>query len=83
MNSLNFEWGEIKNSNNKKKHNVSFEEATTVFSDSYGRFIPDPEHSKGEERYILLGMSSKFRMLLICHCEKNFETIRIISARKT
>ena len=82
MDSLKFEWNDSKNSNNKKKHGVSFEEASTTFSDSLGRLIPDPEHSESEERYILMGMSSKFRVLLVCHCEKNSDTIRIISARK-
>ena len=57
MNSLNFEWDEEKNTKNKKKHGVSFQEAATVFSDVYARLIPDPEHSEGEERYILMGLS--------------------------
>jgi len=82
MNSLSFEWDEAKNTKNKKKHGVSFQEAATVFSDAYARLIPDPEHSKDEERYILMGMSSEFKLLLVCHCEKDSDTIRIISARK-
>ena len=82
MNSLNFEWDEAKNVQNQKKHGVSFQEAATVFSDAYARLIPDPEHSEGEERYILMGLSSKFKLLLVCHCEKDSDTIRIISARK-
>ena len=82
MNCLKFEWDELKESKNQKKHNISFEEATTVFNDSFGRLIPDPEHSESEERYILMGMSSKFKLLLVCHCELNLNTIRIISARK-
>ena len=61
---------------------IAFDKAKTVFSDVLGRLISDPEHSEGEERYILMGMSSQFRILTVCHCERNFDTIRIISARK-
>ena len=82
MNSLNFEWDEQKNSTNKKKHGVSFEEAKTVFSDEFARLIPDPDHSEGEERFILMGVSSKFRLLVVCHGERSSDIIRIISARK-
>jgi len=59
MNSLRFEWDENKNTSNQKKHGISFEEAKTVFSDELGRLIHDPDHSKGEERFILMGMSSQ------------------------
>jgi len=79
MNCLKFEWDEVKESKNQKKYNISFEEATTVLNDSFGRLIPDFE---SEERYILMEMSSKFKLLLVCHCELNSNTIRIISARK-
>lgn len=84
MNDLRFEWDENKNIKNQKKHEgVTFEEAITVFSDINARLIPDPEHSYGEERFILMGMSSNFRILLVCHCERDDEnTIRIISAQK-
>jgi uncharacterized DUF497 family protein len=82
MNSLKFEWDENKNISNLKKHGVSFEEAKTVFSDELGRFIHDPDHSKGEERFILMGMSSQHNLLTVCHCERDLNTIRIISARK-
>jgi len=83
MNSLDFTWDEKKNISNQKKHNgVSFEEAKTVFSDELGRLVLDPEHSDGEQRFILMGMSAKFRILTVCHCEINEDTIRIISARK-
>ena len=82
MNRLSFEWDEKKNSSNQKKHGVSFDEAKTVFDDELGRLIPDPDHSDKEERFILLGVSSKFRLLTICHCERGSNTIRIISARK-
>jgi uncharacterized DUF497 family protein len=83
MNSLNFEWDETKNTTNQKKHRgVSFEEAQSVFSDELGRLVPDPEHSEGEQRFILMGMSAQSRILTVCHCEINEDTIRIISARK-
>ena len=82
MSSLKFEWDENKNISNQKKHKVSFEEAKTVFSDELARLIPDPDHSVGEERFILLGTSSTHNLLTICHCEKSLNTIRIISARK-
>jgi len=82
MNSLKFEWDENKNLSNQKKHNVSFKEAETVFSDELARLIPDPDSSIGEERFILMGMSSQHKLLTVCHCERSSNTIRIISARK-
>jgi len=82
MNSLEFTWDENKNISNQKKHDVAFEEAKTVFSDELARLVPDPEHSDGEQRFILMGMSVQFRILTVCHCEINEDTIRIISARK-
>ena len=62
MSSLSFEWDEKKSTSNLKKHGVSFEEVITVFSDDFGRLIPDPD-SQGEERFILMGMSSQTRIL--------------------
>ncbi len=82
MNRLNFEWDENKNASNQKKHGVCFNEAKTVFIDEFGRLIHDPDHSEDEERFILIGMSSRYRILTVCHCERNSDTIRIISARK-
>ena len=83
MNDLKFTWDEKKALKNQTKHNVSFEEAITVFLDDFGRLILDPEHSEDEDRFILLGKSNKFKFLLVCHCyRKNGEEIRIISARK-
>ena len=82
MSSLNFEWDDNKNALNQKKHGVSFEEAKTVFADELGRLIPDPDHSDGEERFILMGVSAYLRLLVVCHCERDKDTIRIISARK-
>lgn len=83
MDSLQFEWDERKNSANLRIHGVSFEEAQTVFVDENALLIHDPDHSAEEDRFILLGLSAKFRVLLVCHCYRtNDETIRIISARK-
>jgi len=82
MSNLKFEWDERKNILNQKKHDIAFDEAVTVFSDNFARLIPDPEHSQDEQRYILMGMSTKYRILTVCHCEKYRNTIRIISARK-
>ena len=83
MEWITFEWDEQKNEKNKKKHKISFEEAKTVFYDEEALLIDDPEHSEEEERFILLGLSKKANLLVICHCYRASETvIRIISARK-
>ena len=81
MSSLSFEWDEKKSTSNLRKHGVSFDEASTVFSDELARLIPDPD-SEGEERFILMGVSSQLRMLTVCHCERSSNVVRIISARK-
>ena len=82
MNSIKFEWDAVKNISNQKKHGISFEEAQAVFVDEFARLIPDPDHSIGEERFILMGLSSQLKLLTVCHCERGLDTIRIISARK-
>ena len=83
MHSLTFKWDEKKNKSNKKKHNVSFEEAETSFADDKALLLHDPDHSNEEERFILLGLSSKLRILVVCHRYiKSDDVIRIISARK-
>lgn len=80
---LSFEWDERKNEINKVKHKVSFEEAQTVFYDERALVIDDPEHSQEEERFIILGMSTRANLLIVCHCYRASDTvIRIISARK-
>jgi len=80
---IHFAWDEAKNRSNIRKHGVSFEEARTTFFDDAARIIDDPDHSQQEDRFLLLGMSSKFRLLLVCHCyRKSEEQIRIISARR-
>jgi len=83
VNNLRFEWDENKNRANQRKHKISFDEAKTVFYDENARLIPDPDHSENEERFIIMGVSSNLRMLVVVHCYKeNNEVIRIISARK-
>jgi hypothetical protein len=83
MNKINFEWDENKNQINQRKHNISFEEAKTVFYDEMALVIDDPEHSEEEERFIILGLSNKANLLVVCHCTRESDTvIRIISARK-
>ena len=83
MNSLRFEWDELKNTQNQKKHGISFEEAQTVFFDERAVEFYDETHSDWEDRFLLLGLSAKFRILLICHCFRYDDSvIRIISARK-
>ena len=81
MSSIAFEWDPRKDAANPKKHDVSFDEAKTVFTDEFGRLIADPDHSTDEDRFILLGTSIHSRLLVVCHCVRDGETIRIISAR--
>jgi hypothetical protein len=80
---MKFTWDENKAVANHKKHGVTFMEAKSVFNDDQALRIFDPDHSESEDRFILLGLSSALRILLVCHCyrEKDQE-IRIISARK-
>jgi uncharacterized protein len=83
MSELRVEWDERKSASNKRKHGVSFTEAATVFADENALLLDDPDHSAAEDRFILLGLSSVLRILVICHCYcENDEVIRIISARK-
>ena len=83
MEQLSFAWDENKNTINKQKHHVSFEEAQTVFYDDDALLIDDPQHSEREERFIILGNSYAANLLVVCHCYRESETvIRIISARK-
>ena len=80
---IKFEWNSTKAASNKKKHGVSFEEAQSVFYDEHAIQFYDPEHSKSEDRFTLLGASFKLNTLVVCHCFRREETIiRIISARK-
>ncbi len=83
MSTLHFEWDDRKASSSARKHGVTFEEARSVFVDERARLIDDPDHSEDEERFVLLGLSSALRLLLVCHCYRSEgNVIRIISARK-
>ncbi len=83
MNELVFEWEQRKEKSNIKKHHLSFEDARTAFYDENAIQFYDPDHSDEEERFILLGLSFKSQVLVVCHCFRESETvIRIISARK-
>ena len=83
MSVIRFEWDERKNRENKRKHTVSFEEAQTVFLDENAMRYFDPDHSEDEDRFIMLGMSFTLRVLVVCHCyRENDSVIRIISARR-
>jgi uncharacterized protein len=77
---MDFEWNPQKAEINSKKHSVSFEEASSVFGDTLSVTYPDPKHSINEERFIMIGLSDKQRVLVISHAYRG-ETIRIISAR--
>lgn len=80
---IKFEWDATKASANVKKHCVTFEEAQSIFYDEFAIQFFDEEHSSEEERFLLLGMSTGTRLLLVCHCERESgNVIRIISARK-
>ncbi len=83
MGGIEFEWNERKNTTNKRKHGISFEEAKTVFADDHAVIIADPDASDDEDRFVLLGLSSALRTLVVCHCYRRQDAIiRIISARK-
>jgi uncharacterized DUF497 family protein len=82
MVGLSFEWDEHKSLLNKKKHGLSFEEAKTAFFDEKALLIHDPDHSEEENRFVLLGLSARLRILVVCHAyRKGGQVIRIISAR--
>ncbi|MGI2902091.1 BrnT family toxin [Tolypothrix sp. VBCCA 56010] len=82
MAEIEFEWNPSKAKSNERKHGVSFEEAQTVFSDENARLIYDPDHSVEEDRFLLLGVSDEFRLLVVSHLYKKSDRyIRIISAR--
>jgi len=83
MSSLRIVWDPRKNEANRKKHGVSFEEAQTVFFDENAIEFFDPDHSEDEDRFLLLGLSFRLRVLVVCHCHRESRgIIRIISARK-
>ena len=76
-----FEWDTDKAAGNLHKHSVSFDEASTAFGDPLALLMFDPEHSAGEQRYLLLGMSNRRRLLVVAFAERPPRT-RLISARR-
>jgi len=83
MNDMRFEWDERKEKGNIRKHGVSFGEARSVFYDENAVEFFDPDHSADVDRFILLGISYKLRVIVVCHCfRKSDAVVRIISARK-
>jgi uncharacterized DUF497 family protein len=83
MRKLQFQWDENKAAENFKKHGISFQEAESVFYDEKAVEFYDDQHSAWEDRFLLLGLSANLRLLLVCRCFKeNDSIIRIISARK-
>jgi uncharacterized DUF497 family protein len=80
MCGIAFEWDQRKDSSNRRKHGVGFAEASTIFDDPLSITIPDPEHAIGEERFVIVGMSSKRTLLIVVHTIRG-ERIRLISAR--
>jgi uncharacterized DUF497 family protein len=83
MGDLRFVWDQRKARENERKHGIGFDEAQTVFLDDNALLIGDPDHSEDEDRFLLLGLSARLRVLVVCHCyrEKD-DVIRLISARK-
>jgi uncharacterized DUF497 family protein len=80
---IKFEWDPTKAASNLKKHQVSFDEAKSVFYDEFAVQFFDEEHSSNEGRFLMLGLSAGARLLIVCHCERqDGQVIRIISARK-
>ena len=81
MDGLSFDWDPRKDSANQRKHGVSFEEACTVFVDEAAGLIADPDHSQREDRFLLIGLSTRGRVLVVCHTYRGNE-IRLIAARR-
>lgn len=79
---MKFEWDDNKAQINISKHKISFEEASTVFYDEEAILFDDPDHSEDEERFNMLGFSASANLLIVCHCIRKKDIIRIISARK-
>ena len=83
MGGISFTWDDGKARANRRKHGVSFEEAASAFSDENARLMYDQGHSDAEDRFVLLGLASSLRLVVVCHCYRDRDrVIRIISARK-
>ena len=83
MPDIPFTWDPKKAKLNLEKHRVSFEEASTVFYDEQALQIEDPDEASGEDRFVMIGLSARLRLLAVCHCVRVAgNVIRIISARR-
>jgi uncharacterized DUF497 family protein len=83
MSNVTFTWDPAKAAANARRHGISFAEAQTVFLDERGRLLDDPEHSADEDRFILLGLSVRLRVLVVVHAYREASgVVRIISARR-
>jgi len=82
MSEIRFEWDARKAKSNEKKHGVSFEEAESVFFDEQALLLEDPQPAGAEERFVLLGLSTLLRVVVVVHALRGLDVIRIISARK-
>ncbi len=78
---MEFDWDPNKALYNRKKHGVDFQEAATVFADMFSITYPDPDHSHDEDRFIIIGLSNRNRLLIVAHTDRQ-ELTRIISARE-
>ena len=81
METIKFEWDENKNRTNQQKHGISFDEAQKVFYDENAILFDDPDHSKEEERFLIIGVTTNEKICIVSHCYRD-NIIRIISARK-
>ena len=82
MNNERYVWDKNKHDANIDKHGIDFYEAATVFADPYAVTEYDDEHSYDEDRFVIIGISENMRMLIVCHCYRDNDIVRIISARK-
>ena len=83
MDELSFEWDENKNDINKQKHGISFETASEVFYDNNAILFDDPDHSIGEERFLIIGSTFSSKLCIVSHCYRDSDNIiRLISARE-
>jgi uncharacterized DUF497 family protein len=78
---LRFSWDSRKAGSNALKHGVSFQEAATAFADPLSMTVPDPDHSRAEARFLLIGLSDRPRLLVVTHVERDDDLVRLISAR--
>lgn len=76
-----FEWDAGKAEANERKHGIPFQEASTVFGDPLAINVLDPYHSEHEARCVLVGLSDRRRLLVVCYADRPPRT-RIISARR-